>query len=71
MKRKAAQSVDHLFKSGVAIFELRERFDEDHPDYAEFFDYSITAISLLCDQLRGVYAKAWGYFPDDLSTWMH
>jgi hypothetical protein len=71
MKRKAAQSVNHLVNAANCIVELREIFIADHPKYAEFFDFAVTSICVLIDELKNVYARAWGHFPDDLSTWMH
>jgi len=71
MKRKAAQSVSHLIKCGYAIYDLREIFIPSHPQFAEFFDYVIETLVLLCNQLKKVYTLAWGHFPDDLDTWIH
>jgi hypothetical protein len=71
MKRKAAQSITHLVDSANAITELREIFIEAHPEYAEFFDFTVTGICVMIDELKKVYAKAWGYFPNDVTSWLH
>jgi len=71
MKRKAAMSLKHLLQSASCVFELREIFIPHHPQFAEFFDYVITTMGILAEQLKKVFTIAWGHFPDDLDTWLH
>lgn len=71
MKRKSAQSVNHLMNAVECILELKEIFLPDHPEYAKVFTVVVEGIGLLIAELTAVYARAWGYFPDDISKWMH
>lgn len=71
LKRKAAQSVNHLMNAVECILELKEIFEPDHPEYAKVFKVVVEGIGFLISELTVVYAKAWGYFPEDLSKWMH
>lgn len=71
MKRQAAQSINNLFRAVENISTLKEIFEEHHPDYAKVFTMAIKGIGFLVKELTTVYTHAWGYFPDDLSKWMH
>ena len=71
MKRNAAKAVGHLMDAANCIFVLREIFIPAHPEFAEFFDCTITGIGIMIAQLVKVFTLAWGYFPEDLKRWMH
>lgn len=71
MKRKAAQSVNHLMSAVECILELKQIFEPDHPDYAKVYSVIVEGIGLMIAELTAIYTRAWGHFPDDLSQWMH
>jgi hypothetical protein len=71
MKRKAAQSVNHLMQAVECVMELRDIFEKDHPTYAKLFTMIVDAIGMVIKELVNTYTQAWGYFPTDLSKWMH
>lgn len=71
MKRHAAQAVSHLMDAANNLYVLKEIFLPHHPQYAEFFEFTIGGIGIMIGQLAKVFTLAWGYFPEDLDKWKH
>lgn len=70
MRRKMAQAIRSQQRAITSLLEVRELFNEFHPEWDELF----TAISNNClitiGLIKALCIKAWGYFPDKLASWL-
>jgi hypothetical protein len=70
LRRKIAQCVGHQMKTVVLLAEVAEVFRESHQDYAEMFTTIANNCMITIEWIKGVAIHAWGYFPDDINTWL-
>lgn len=71
LKRKVAQTYNHLQTAVNNLAWLAEVFEEDHPEYDAAWRMIGTTIVLAMGELENISRHAWGTFPDDIDTWMH
>jgi len=70
MKRKLAQSVQYCVKICENVSFIREQFVDDHPEWLPAFDAIIQSQCMQIDFLVGLAKRAWGYYPDNIETWL-
>lgn len=70
LHRKAAQVYKHLMSAIEGLIELRDYFGEFHSDWAAMFQVVLDSLMMLMQTLERLYTIAWGYFPDDINTWL-
>ncbi len=70
MRRKLAQAYQHQMRTVELLVELGEIFGEFHMDYYEQF-LAISQMSMTVMKfIKGIAIHAWGYFPDNIQTWL-
>lgn len=57
-------------KTVYILVEISEVFGEFHTDYAQMFDLIANNCMMTIEWIKVVAIKAWGYFPDDINTWL-
>jgi hypothetical protein len=70
MRRKMAQSITYLQKSIDALLEVKELFVEFHPEWDSLFIAIANSCVITIGLIKSLCEKAWGYFPDNLETWL-
>lgn len=70
MRRKIAQAIGHQMKSIDCLIEVREFFDEFHPEWAELFNGIANNSLITISFIKSLAIHAWGFFPDNLNTWL-
>jgi len=70
MKRKMAQAFGHQQKSIQCLIEVRELFNEWHPEWSPLFTGMCNNCVITMSFIKSLSIRAWGYFPETLSTWL-
>ena len=70
MKRKMAQAFGHQQKSIQCLLEVRDLFEEWHPEWCELFTGMCNNCVITMSFIKRLSTLAWGYFPETLSTWL-
>lgn len=50
--------------------ELQEYFGEFHDDWKEMFQVQAETLVFVLTVMERIYTLAWGYFPENLETWL-
>lgn len=70
LRRKIAQCVGHQMKTVYLLVEISEVFGEFHTDYSEMFNLIANNSMMTIEWIKTIAIKAWGYFPNDINTWL-
>ena len=65
-----AQCYQHQARSVEILLDMAEEFAEHHPDYTEFMQAIGQSIFVNMGFIEDVCKKAWGYFPENIETWL-
>lgn len=69
LKRTAAQAYRHLINAQNMLGDLWNQFKTVEPEYGKFLLLTGQSIEITKQGIRDFCIKAWGKFPDDVSTW--
>lgn len=70
MRRKIAQTITYIQKAVDNLLEVRELFNEYHPEWDELFTAICNNCVMTISFIKSLCVKAWGYFPDNLDAWL-
>lgn len=70
LRRLMAQVVNHQIRSMAKMEEIAKTFGEFHADYQEMLELIATNCALTMKWCKDVSEKAWGYWPNDLNSWL-
>jgi len=69
MKRELAAAINHLVSAQEMVGRLFDRFDNVHPDYAEFLVLIGQSMGCLVNYCLDFWRLAWGKVPDDINIY--
>lgn len=70
LKRRMAQAYVHQMRTIEILLEVAKIFGEWHKDYEEMFILIATMCGYTMSLIKKVCTHSWGYFPDDVQTWL-
>jgi len=70
LRRKIAQAFQHEQRTVEIMLELGEIFGEHHKDYEEYFQAIGQCSLVVMGFIQDVAVKAWGFWPDNIETWL-
>lgn len=70
MRRKMAQAVKHQMQTISCLLDIRELFVEFHPEWDELFTACANNCMISIGFIKRICVLAWGFFPEDLASWL-
>jgi hypothetical protein len=70
MRRKMAQAVNYQLKAIAVLLDVRELFNEFHPEWDELFTAICNNCMITVGFIKELAVRAWGYFPEKLDSWL-
>lgn len=70
IRRKLAQAIGHQQSCVSCLLEVREFFVEYHPEWEELFVSIGNMCMMSIGFIRTVGIRAYGYFPENINTWL-
>jgi len=70
LRRKIAQAWQHQARTVEIMTDMAVMFDEHHKDYAEYMQAIAQSAYITMEFIQDVATKAWGYWPEDVETWL-
>ena len=70
LKRKTAQTINHLSRVILGLVEIQGEFAEHHPDYATALEQLALGVDRIRTAVLAFALKAWGLEEEDLMSFI-
>lgn len=65
-----AQAWQHQARTVEIMLDMAALFKEAHPEHAEFMQAIAQSAYVTMDFIKDVSIKCWGFWPEDINSWL-